>query len=55
MKVVNLLVSPDFQAREYNAYRIVEQRLAAVKDMLEKGLITEDQADQKRRSLLEEV
>jgi len=33
----------------------LEQRLASVKDMLEKGLITEEQADQKRRSLLEEL
>ena len=33
----------------------IEQRLASVKDMLQKGLITEEQADQKRRSLLEEL
>ena len=38
-----------------NTSRSIEERLIAIKELLEKGLITEDQANQKRESLLEEL
>jgi hypothetical protein len=33
----------------------IEERLAFIKDLLEKGLITEEQADLKRRNLLSQL
>ena len=38
-----------------NSSDSIEERLIAIKELLEKGLITEDQANQKRESLLEEL
>ena len=57
VKSIDTQIPSDY--REYNEVgntsRSIEERLIAIKELLEKGLITEDQANQKRESLLEEL